>query len=323
MLSSPEASFDRTRTSPSNMDSPQVSICIPTYNYARIIGDALRSALEQSCRNLEILVVDDASSDDTESLVRDIAAGDARVRYVRHAENIGLSRNFSACISLAKGEFVQILCADDVLEPGCATALGDALHSNREAVLAACGRILTDENLKPVRVVRARKRREVVPGQALLHECFVYSNLIGEPTAVMFRRAAASRGFRPDYSQAVDLEMWMHLLTQGAGILLPEPLCRVRRHATQASHENVRSGRVVEDKQRLFRDYGPALSGELSLTEKLMWDARMAFSIQRVQAAVRRLNVSDPTEVFFPGVFRRVMLPASALAKRLVHAPRG
>ena len=303
--------------------SSLVSVGIPAYNHARVVGDALRSAMAQSYKNLEILVVDNHSEDQTDRVVADIAAGDPRVRYVRHAENLGMARNFSACISLAKGEFVQILCADDVLDPGCAAALANALRSNPEAVLAACGRILTDENLKPVRVVRARTRREVVPGLALLRECFSYSNLIGEPTAVMFRRAAASRGFHPDYSQAVDLEMWMHLLTHGAAILLPEPLCRIRRHAAQASHENVRSGRVVEDKQRLFRDYGPALSGELSLTEKLMWDARMALSIQRVQAAGRRLNVSDPTEIFFPGLFRRVMLPAGALARRLIHPPTG
>jgi len=300
---------------------PMVSVCVPTYNHAQVVGDALRSAMAQSYENLEILVVDNRSEDETGRVVANIAAGDTRVRYVRHAENLGMARNFSACISLAQGEFVQILCADDILEPGCATALADALRSNPEAALAACGRILTDENLKPVRVVRARKRREVMPGQALLRECFVYSNLIGEPTAVMFRRAAAARGFHPDYSQAVDLEMWMHLLTHGAAILLPEPLCRIRRHAAQASHENVRSGRVVEDKQRLFRDYGPALSGQLSLTEKLMWDARMALSIQRVQAAGRRFDVSSSAEVFFPRLFRRVMLPAGALARRLIHLP--
>lgn len=300
---------------------PMVSVCIPTYNHAQVVGDALRSAMAQGYENLEILVVDNHSEDETGQVVTDIASGDRRVRYVRHAENLGMARNFSACISLAKGEFVQILCADDALDPGCTAALADALHLCPEGVLAACGRILSDENLKPVRVVRARKLREVVSGQALLRECFVYSNLIGEPTAVMFRRAAASRGFHPDYSQAVDLEMWMHLLTQGAGILLPEPLCRIRRHAAQASHENIRSGRMIEDKQRLFRDYGPALSAELSLAEKLMWDARMALSIQRVQAAGRRIDVSSPAEVFFPRLFRRVMLPAGALARRLNQLP--
>jgi glycosyltransferase involved in cell wall biosynthesis len=301
--------------------APQVSVCIPTYNHALVVGDALRSAMAQSYENLDILVVDNHSEDETRQVVADIAAGDLRVRYVRHAENLGMARNFSACISLAKGELVQILCADDVLDPGCTAALADALRSCPEAVLAACGRILSDEDLKPARVVRARKRREVVPGQALLRECFVYSNLIGEPTAVMFRRAAASRGFHPDYSQAVDLEMWMHLLTQGAAILLPEPLCRIRRHAAQASHENVRSGRMIEDKQRLFRDYGPAVSGDLSLAEKLMWDARMALSIQRVQAAGRQFDVSAPAEVFFPHLFRRLMLPVGALARRLIQLP--
>ena len=190
---------------------PACTVAIPVFNQRDFIAQTVRSALDQDIADLEILVVDNASSDDTGNVVRGIAAGNARVRYVRHPANIGMARNFSACISLAKGEFVQILCADDALEPGCTDALVDALTKHPECVLAGCGRILTDERMTPIRTARARRRREVVRGRALLRECFVYGNRIGEPSAVMFRRTAAARGFHPDYRQAVDLEMWMHL----------------------------------------------------------------------------------------------------------------
>ena len=296
---------------------PHVSICIPTYNNAAVAGDALTSALAQADPDAEILVLDNCSTDDIARVVRAAGGSDARVRYIRHATNIGMARNFSACISLARGEYVQILCADDALEPGCTAALVDALTRHPECVLAACGRILTDEGLRPIRTVRARRGREVVPGRVLLRECFVYANRIGEPSAVMFRRDAAARGFHPDYSQAVDLEMWMHLLTRGAAVLLPEARCRIRQHARQASHENVRSGKVVGDKRRLFQDYGAALSSELTIAEKLVWDGRMAVTVCRTRNAGYEVRPEGVAEVFFPRLFPGVTYPLVSALWRL------
>ncbi|MEX2016616.1 MAG: glycosyltransferase [Candidatus Hydrogenedentales bacterium] len=293
------------------------TVAIPVFNQRDFIAQTVRSALDQDMVELEVLVVDNASSDGTGHVVQGIAAEDARVRYVRQPANIGMARNFSACISLARGEFVQILCADDALEPGCTAALADALTRHPECVLAACGRILTDENFRPIRTVRARRRREVVPGRALLRECFVYANRIGEPTAVMFRRDAAARGFQPEYRQAVDLEMWMHLLRRGAAVLLPEALCRIRQHAAQASHENVRSGKVVEDKRRLFQDYGTALAPELTIAEKLIWDARMAVTVWRTRNAGYEIRPEGVAEVFSPRLFPRLTYPLGAALWRL------
>jgi hypothetical protein len=157
----------------------------------------------------------------------------------------------------------------------------------------------------------------VVPGRRLLRECFVYANRIGEPSAVMFRRAAAARGFHPEYRQAVDLEMWMHLLSHGAAVLVPEALCRIRRHSAQASHENVRSGKVVEDKRRLFRDYGLALAPELTFAEKLLWDARMAVTVCRTRIAGYDVRAEDVTEIFFPRRFAGLTYPLASSVWRL------
>src|SRR5438477_1259628 len=93
-------------------DIPSVSICIPTFNDAAVVGDALRSALRQEYPRLEIIVIDNNSTDQTGEVVAGIAAGDNRFRYSRNSENIGMARNFNACIAAAIGEYVLILCAD-------------------------------------------------------------------------------------------------------------------------------------------------------------------------------------------------------------------
>src|SRR3954464_4420520 len=94
-----------------------VSICIPTYNRAGSLAKALASAQAQTFTDVEILVVDNHSDDETEALVREAARADARIRYVRQPENVGLARNFSACIAEARRELTKFFC--DAAWLGC------------------------------------------------------------------------------------------------------------------------------------------------------------------------------------------------------------
>jgi hypothetical protein len=293
--------------------SPLVSICIPTRNHATVLADAIRSACGQRYPALEILVLDNASTDDTQRVAAQAAAADPRLRYVRHDHDLGMAGNFSAGVSMARGEFVQVLCDDDVLEPDCVGKLSAALAAEPAAVLAACARIVADATLSPLRTVRAGRRAERVEGARLMRECFAWGNRIGEPSAVMFRRSAAARGFSPLYSQLVDLEMWFHLLCAGPALLLPEALCRIRQHAGQSTAANIRSARLLDDKRRFFRQFAPALAPTLSLADELAWDARMASSVARTRSAGAAASDLPLAEVFHPRLFRALLAPAAAM----------
>ena len=281
-----------------------------------VLREALRSAMEQDYGNIEILIVDNHSGDNTQQVVAEISAGDARVQYVRHSENIGMARNFSACISLARGKYIKLLCADDILVPGCVAAMAGVLEEYPEISLAGCARILTDERLSPLRTASARRMRARIGGQAMIRECFFLGNIIGEPTAVMFRRVDAQRGFNEGYSQLVDLEMWFHLLQKGDFSFIPAPLCGIRQHADQATQVNLRQGRIVEDKCRLFRDFVPAL-GSMNLIQEFLWDGRMALSLARAKRAGKIIESRAINEVFFRRVFSRLTCPAVAMLLRL------
>lgn len=295
--------------------APLVSVCIPTHDDEAVVADALRSAMRQAYSPLEILVVDNHSSDATWKVVRELADTDSRVRVTRNTENIGMARNFNRCIQSSVGEYVLILCADDALEDGCVALLAGALRQHPQAVLAAGGRTLTDPDLQPLRVSRSRPRKAVVDSADMLRECFVHGNRIGEPSAVMFRRQAALRGFDPEFSQAIDLEMWFHLLDHGGAVLLPEALSLVRQHKGQTTQANIQSGRVVADKQLLFRRYAARIAGSLSLTDKLKWDARMASSLVRSAPGVQ-LKGAAPAELFYPEIFLRLLCPLIRLGWR-------
>jgi glycosyltransferase involved in cell wall biosynthesis len=104
-----------TKKAVAGAERPLVSVVMPTYNRASLLGRAIRSALNQTYNNLEIIVVDDASSDDTPDVVK--AFQDQRVRYIRHDTNRGGSAARNTGIRNATGEFIAFLDDDDEWEP--------------------------------------------------------------------------------------------------------------------------------------------------------------------------------------------------------------
>lgn len=289
-----------------------VSVCVPTYNRAATLAKAIASAQAQTYADIEILVVDNQSTDGTATIVQEAARADPRIRTVRHGQNVGFARNFTACIAQARGEFVKFLCDDDLLEPDCVARLMEAL-SRPGVALAACARKLVDDDLRPIRIAAARRRPTLIDGETMTRELFVRGNTIGEPTAVLFRRSDAARGFDPRYEQAFDLEMWCHLLRRGAAAFVPEPLCSVRIHSAQATRRNITAGRIIEDKRRLFRDMLPALAGRLSLRDRWLWDLRMASSVGRTRAAGTKADAAGISEIFHPRLFR-ALVPLATVA---------
>ena len=85
-----------TTKMPETLSGPKVSIMMPTYNHARFILRAIKSAQAQTYQNIEILIADDCSTDEAQSVVRDYInlSGDRRIKYFRNAENIGILRNY-------------------------------------------------------------------------------------------------------------------------------------------------------------------------------------------------------------------------------------
>ncbi len=110
--------------------SIKLSICIPTYNRAAFLGEALDSVISQATDEVEIVVSDNASTDNTEALVREYQARFPRIRYHRNPENLGADRNFLKVVELGEGEYCWLLGSDDALAEGAIATmlplLGDA-----------------------------------------------------------------------------------------------------------------------------------------------------------------------------------------------------
>src|SRR4051812_16976309 len=97
------------------MNQPLVSFVIASYNYERFIGKAIQSILQQTVQDFEIIVVDDVSSDASRNVVQGF--GDSRIRLYVNDHNMGPVLTYNRAVSLAKGEYISYLDADDWIEP--------------------------------------------------------------------------------------------------------------------------------------------------------------------------------------------------------------
>src|SRR5262245_33646269 len=118
---------------------PLVSIGLPVRNGAKTIGAVAESVLGQKFGDLELLISDNASTDDTEAVCRDLVRADPRVRYQRHPENVGLLNNFIATQLAARGTYVRWISDADRLEPGYVDACLEAFAADPRVILVTTG----------------------------------------------------------------------------------------------------------------------------------------------------------------------------------------
>lgn len=120
----------------SSPDSPQVSIGLPVYNGEDYLAESLSSILDQTYTDFELIICDNASTDETESICRSFASEDSRIRYYRNDENLGAAKNYNRTLRLAQGDYFRWACHDDKLEPRCLEACVEVLDQHPEVALA-------------------------------------------------------------------------------------------------------------------------------------------------------------------------------------------
>jgi len=241
------------------MTIPKVSILVPTYNFARFLPETIDSILEQDFRDFELLISDDCSTDDSAGVIAGYAARDSRIRFQIHPANLGMVQNWNWCLSQARGEYIKFVFGDDKLAgPQALAKLVGLLETNASASLAVSARNIIDENSKVGDVWDHLGPPGLYPGRKVIEKCWelISCNLIGEPTAVLFRKRDATRGFDIRYRQIVDLEMWFHLLEKGDLIHTSEALCCFRRHEQQQTKVNNNGNFSERECMRFFIAYG-------------------------------------------------------------------
>lgn len=208
-----------------------VSICVPAYKNAAFIAATLESIINQTYTNLEIIITDDRSPDDTVSVAKRFS--DPRIRIFENDKNLGIGANWNEALSYANGKYIKLMGADDLIYPNCidrqVAALEDSSHAN--AVLAVCNTDIINPSGKVVMHRRFRFRHGVTQGKRLIRKCVRWgTNCVGEPVTGLFKREALARSgmYDPSNPYLLDLMFWAELLKHGDAFMDEERLAAFR-----------------------------------------------------------------------------------------------
>jgi glycosyltransferase involved in cell wall biosynthesis len=254
--------------------TPRVSICVPVCNGEPFLRECLDSVIRQTYRNCEVLIVDDASTDDSVGLAEEYSKQDRRFRVLRNDTRLGLAQNWNKCLTLARGEWIKFLFQDDWLHPECLERMIAAEDEN--APLIACNRdFVFDDPDDPgndyyrntvKHLCSFHEKRTVVPNSEFsrlimrfLTDNSVCINFVGEPSNMLIRRELMyDLGmFNPNLVQWCDYEYWSRLGSNHGIILVPEVLAKFRIHrgSTTAGNSRERAFMTSLDLPAVFQDF--------------------------------------------------------------------
>ena len=217
-----------------------IDVIVPSYRYARFLEQCVRSVLDQSEVDVRVLIIDDASPDETPDVAAKLVRADPRVVYTRHAENKGHIRTYNEGIAWISSDYYLLLSADDYLLPGALARAARVLDENT-AVGLVFGSAIEAFDGGESRTVRPIEQLGLVGGPTVLEGAeFIRrsraSNFVPTPTAIV--RTALQKtcgGYREDLPHAGDMEMWFRLAARGHVAIVPEAQAVYRRHGSNMS----------------------------------------------------------------------------------------
>jgi Glycosyl transferase family 2 len=222
--------------------SPRITVLMPVYNGAAYVTEAARSILSSSFRDLQLLAINDGSTDDSEARLRSIA--DRRLRVISNPANMGVVRTLNRGLDLADGEFVARMDADDICMPKRLTRQIAFMEANPQ--IGVCGTWATAFGSGPKRTLRG----PLTP--AKIHARLFGFNALVHPTVVL-RRSFFLRHelrFAVDAVHAEDLDLWMRAAECFPLANIPVVGLRYRVHANQIGNRYATEEQETVDRLR-------------------------------------------------------------------------
>jgi glycosyltransferase involved in cell wall biosynthesis len=181
------------------------------------LEQAIDSALTQIYENLEIVVVDNASTDGTTSWLK--SSENSKLKVIYRSELQSASENWTEAVNLATGIYIKLLCADDLIDPEIVSNQVELLERNPNAVMAASRRRIIDSQGRIVKRSHGLNGlSEVEEGSQALRKCFIAgTNVIGECAAVLFRseNIKAAMPWHSRWPYVTDIATYAHVLRTG------------------------------------------------------------------------------------------------------------
>jgi glycosyltransferase involved in cell wall biosynthesis len=235
---------------------PAVSVAITAYNSEPWVAEAVRSALEQTMDDIEVVVVDDASTDDTYAAVA--AVEDPRLRLYRNSTNLGEAANWNRTVSLCRSPLVKLLCSDDALDPECVAKMSRPFSHPSVGMVFSRRTILGDQ-AHAESYGSAHRRfgelHDVNDGRSMF-ERYMHTrfddNWVGEPSNVMFRSLVFDTVRFDSRVVRTDMAMWIRTMFHFDVGFVDEELTTYRVRPGSVTDAARKSGSRWLDQLRLY-----------------------------------------------------------------------
>jgi glycosyltransferase involved in cell wall biosynthesis len=218
-----------------------VDVIVPCYRYGHFLRECVESVLEQSLKHVRVLILDDASPDNTSEVGAELAREDSRVTLVRHHVNKGHIATYNEGIDWVSADYMLLLSADDYLLPGALERAATLLDAHPEISFTFGNAIELSSSGAITQVIAIAKvsdeKDELLLSGSKFMELSRSRNIVPTPTAVV-RTTAQKRvgGYRPQLPHAGDMEMWWRLAAHGWVGVLGARQAVYRRHADNMSN---------------------------------------------------------------------------------------
>jgi len=255
---------------------PVVSIIIPTYNRANLLKGAIKSVLKQTFPNFEIIIVDDASSDQTREIIEHL--NEPCIKYIQHNKNMGVCAARNTGLAQARGDYIAFLDSDDEWMPDKLQKQIDRFNTVDEQV----GVIYTWLKIVDINAQFQKLRKPNLHGN--IRQDLIYSNFVGTPSTAMIKRVYIEKTSKFDTRLRCceDWDIWLQLANNCEFDFIPEPLVQYRDHSDKnrgsVNHSAVVEGYLIflqKYHSNLFDDYRSI--GSFTLPQK----ANYLFNIGR------------------------------------------
>jgi glycosyltransferase involved in cell wall biosynthesis len=232
--------------------SPFFSICIPAYNASRFLSATIESILSQSFRDFEIVIVNNGSTDNTAMLISTFL--DDRIRVVTNLETVPAHENWTRTIGLAKGDWLKIVCADDLLRPNALQVIHDDLMGHPEVSIHAGIRDVIDESGILVKSAKAQFSNGALLELVDLVNGILNTgtNPLGEPLCLTWSSSLSGQvgSFSGNWKYFIDLDYWLRLSKRSPIFYSSEVVGSFR--VSRGSWTSSIGFRTINEAQRFF-----------------------------------------------------------------------
>jgi glycosyltransferase involved in cell wall biosynthesis len=257
-----------------------IDVVVPCYGYGHFLRTCVESVLEQTEMDVRVLIIDDASPDNTSEVAAGLASEDCRVSWLRHSLNQGHIATYNEGISRATADYLLILSPDDYVLPGSLHRATALMESNKRIAFTfgAAFILHCDTGTKYLdQRVRCSGSTRVMTGYEFIKESG-HICLVNTPTAIVRTRLQqAVGGYNPELPHSGDVEMWLRLAAHGDIGYVSVPQAVYRRHAANMSLAYYADGGLQDFRQRaaalncFFAEYSEAIPRGRQLQRRISY----------------------------------------------------